>query len=108
MFASVSREQSEPFEFASQLGVKFNKSAGNPEASSPSLSADPAPASENHDIEPLCHLGREQRLPHIGARRLTDEIVFKRPVIDGDLTFSRPQEHARRRGLAPPGPQMLN
>jgi hypothetical protein len=108
MRASVTREKPELFELASQLGIKFDQSAGDAEARSPSLSADPAAIGQDQDIETVRSLGGEQRLAHVGAGRFIGKIIFKGPVIYGDLTFSGPQENAGGSGLAATGTQLLN
>jgi len=100
MCASIARKQSEPLQLPAEFGIKFNQCAGNTEAGCAGLSADPAAMGEDQDVESISQLGSEQRLAHIGARRLVCKVVFKRPVIDRDLTLAGPQEDTRSRGLA--------
>ena len=108
MCASIARKQTEPLQLASKLGIEFNKCAGNAEAGCAGLTADPAAIGEDQNVETIGQLRSEQRLPYIGARRLVDEIVFKWPVIDRNLTFTGPEEDTRGCGLAASGPQLLN
>jgi hypothetical protein len=103
MCASIARQKSELLQFAAQFGIKFNQSAGNPEARRPSLSGHPATMREDQNIESFRCLGCKQWLPHIGASRFVHKVMVKRTSIDSDLTFPRPQKHARGCRLAAAG-----
>jgi hypothetical protein len=103
MLTRIARKKAETLQFASELGIKFNQGTRNAEPGGPSLPADPTAMGEDQDIEPVCSLRGEQRLAHIGAGRLAYEVILKRPVIDGDLTFTGPQENTRGGGFAPAG-----
>jgi hypothetical protein len=108
MCASIARKQAEPLQFPAELRIKFNQCAGNAEAGGAGLSADPAAIGEDQDIEAVSQLGSEQRLAHVSAGRFVCKIVFKRPVVDRDLTFTGPQEDTRGGSLAASGSQLLN
>ncbi len=100
----VASEKAGLLQLAPQLGIKFDQRAGNAQTSRPGLSGYPAAIGENHDVEPIRQFSRQQRLANISARRFIYKIMFKRPVIDRDLTLARSQEHSRRRRFSPAGP----
>ena len=103
MCASVARKKSELLQFAPQLGVKFNQGARNAQPRRAGLTANSTTVGQDEDVEALRRFGGKQWLPHIGARRLTNEIILEGPVINGDLTFTGPQEDAGSRSLAAAG-----
>ena len=103
MCASVARKKPELLQFAAQLGVKFNQGACNAQSCRAGLAANSTTLGQDENVEALCRLGGKQRLPHVGACRFTNEIILERPVINGDLTFTGPQENAGSRGLAAAG-----
>ncbi len=89
MFTSVAREETELLQFRTQFGVKFDKGTGNPETRGTGLAGYSAAVGENHNIETLRELHRQQRLPNVGAGRLICKIIIERPVIDRNLALSR-------------------
>jgi len=108
MSASVARKQTESLQFTAELGVELNQRAGNAEACCAGLTADPAAIGENQNIETVSQFRGEQRLAHVGTGRLVDEIVFKRPMIDRNLTFTGPEEDTRCCGFPSSGSQLLD
>ena len=100
MCACIARKKSELLQLAAQFGIELDQRPGNTKARGPGLPGDAPAMREDHNVEPLCHFGREQRLPNIGACRFTDEIILKGPVIDCNLAFSGTQKYPRSRGLA--------
>ena len=108
MSASIARKQTEPLKLAAELGIKFDKCAGDAEASRSGLTGHASTSGEDQNIKTVGQLGREQRLTYVGACRFVDKVVFKRPVIDRDLTLAGPEEDTRGGSLAAPGSQLLN
>ena len=72
-------------------------------ASRPGLTAYPATTGEDQDIKTIGELNGKQRLLDISAGRFIGKIIFKGPIVDGDLTLARAEEHAGGGGLATTG-----
>ena len=103
MCASIARKKTELLELASQLGIKFDESAGDTEARRARLACNTAAIGEDRDVETFCRLRCKQRLADIGSSRFTHKIIFKGPVINRDLAFTGAQKYARGGRLAAPG-----
>jgi len=103
----IARQKASLLQRAAELDIELNQSAGNTETNRPGLANDAAAIRQNQHVEPFLHLNRAQRLLHRNAGGFRREIILKRPAIHGDLSRSRPQEHAGDTTLAPPRPQIL-
>ena len=108
MSASIARQQTEPLELAAEFGIKFDKCAGDAEASRTGLTGNASTSGEDQNIKAVGQFGREERLAHIGAGRLVWKVIFERPMIDRDLTFTGPEDDTRGGGLTTSGSQLLN
>jgi hypothetical protein len=103
----IARKKTCLLERAAQFGVEFDECASDTEANRPSLTRDTAAVSKNQYVETIRHFDRAQSLQNRDPSRFGREIILEGAAIDGDLSRSRPQEHARNASLTAPGPQIL-
>jgi hypothetical protein len=108
MRAGIARQKAELLQFGTQLRVELYKGAGYAEPAGARLAGDSAAVGEDQKIELVRRFGRQKRLADVRTGGLAHKIIFKRPLIDRDLSLSGPQDHTRGGGFPASGSQMLN
>ena len=107
MLAGIARQKAGLLQRAAQLGVEFDECAGDTKTNGACLTGGSAAVGQHQHIKAILHLDRTEGLLNRDPARFGREIVLKFAAIDGDLSRSRPQEHAGDTSLATPGPEIL-